>query len=144
MGSRGPKPVPVFDRLVRKAEWEGDCLVWTGFRNPKGYGTLTVRSGETRSTHRMMWTEHFGDPGEMCVLHECDNPPCMNPEHLFLGDRPANNADMRAKGRQRARGMLPECRRGHLYDKANTYWTPKGARYCRACHREAQQRYLGR
>lgn len=50
--------------------------------------------------HRFGWTLANGEiPPGMCVLHRCDNPPCVNPTHLFLGDRRDNAIDMIAKGR---------------------------------------------
>ncbi len=51
-------------------------------------------------THRVAWEDANGPvPDGKCVLHKCDNPPCCNPEHLFLGTREENNADRDAKGR---------------------------------------------
>ena len=78
---------------------EGPCILWTGYRNPGGYGTRWV-GGRTVYAHRQAWTEAYGDPGNQCVCHRCDNPACINVAHMFLGTNADNAADMVAKGRQ--------------------------------------------
>jgi hypothetical protein len=80
-----------------------ECWPWTGRIDQDGYGRFDV-DGRPQLAHRIAWTIEGGkEPwieGEVaCVLHRCDNPPCCNPFHLFLGTRADNNADMRAKGR---------------------------------------------
>jgi len=79
------------------------CWLWTGFRNPLGYGRLGVR-GRLELAHRVAWTLQRGPiPDGMGVLHRCDNPPCVRVAHLFLGTDADNNADKVRKCRQ-ARG----------------------------------------
>jgi hypothetical protein len=83
---------------VTKAEGD-ECWDWTAFRNPRGYGMIGMGRG-VRLAHRVSWTLHFGEiPAGMCVMHNCDNPPCTKPEHLKLGTRAENNEDRHAKGR---------------------------------------------
>lgn len=81
------------------------CWNWTGCVNEKGYGVVGV-PGERRTTkaHRLAYAVLVGAPGDLCVLHRCDNPRCCNPGHLFLGDRATNNRDMLSKGRHRKGG----------------------------------------
>jgi len=69
----------------------------------QGYRIVSVNGVKTYA-HRVAWeTAHGPIPKGMCVCHHCDNPPCIELTHLFLGTKPDNNADMVAKGRQ-ARG----------------------------------------
>jgi hypothetical protein len=86
---------------------KGDgCWEWTGWRNANGYGLLsTGPRGATRDefAHRISWELHFGlIPKGLYVCHHCDNPPCVRPDHLFVGPPAANTRDRDRKGRQRS------------------------------------------
>ena len=80
---------------------EGDCLVWIGRRHSFGYGRL-VLDGTPTLAHRVAFQETYGplEQGDN-VLHHCDNPPCVKPEHLFKGTKSDNLTDMWSKGRGR-------------------------------------------
>ena len=98
----GGQPAPLVGRFWgRVVRAESGCWSWTGWANAFGYGG--IYSHEKRGTvlaHRLSWTIHNGPiPGGMFVLHRCDNPPCTNPEHLWLGTRGDNIRDAAAKGR---------------------------------------------
>lgn len=85
-------------RFWAKVE-KGDCWEWRASREAFGYGVFTV-DGRRELAHRVAWRLIMGDiPDGMCVLHRCDNPPCVNPAHLFLGNRRDNQRDMARKGR---------------------------------------------
>lgn len=72
------------------------CREWQGAIGIKGYG----RVGGGGKAHRAAWELTNGPiPDGLCVLHRCDNPPCCEPAHLFLGTKADNNRDMYAKGR---------------------------------------------
>ena len=81
-----------------------DCWLWTGSRKGGkwGYGQLGSRDRRLapESAHRVSWEIHHGSiPDGMKVLHRCDNPPCVNPNHLFLGTLRDNTQDMLIKRR---------------------------------------------
>jgi predicted XRE-type DNA-binding protein len=81
-----------------------DCWEWQGTRMYKGYGHIAVRRKFYRA-HRVAWVLHHRQriPKGMFVCHTCDNPPCCNPAHLFLGTNVDNMQDMLSKGRQAAK-----------------------------------------
>jgi hypothetical protein len=77
----------------------GQCWVWTGASRPTGYGNFKINF-RTCSTHRFSWIIHNGSiPKGLCVCHRCDNPSCVNPNHLWLGTRKDNSEDMVKKNR---------------------------------------------
>jgi hypothetical protein len=85
-------------------ERSGDCLLWTGAKNPGGYGVAFLAEHGTTGAHRMSWILSHGPiPGGLFVLHKCDTPLCCNPDHLFLGTHADNMKDKASKGRSRNR-----------------------------------------
>lgn len=93
------KPV-IFERFASGISLaDNGCWIWTRSRNEKGYGRL--RWKPDRYAHRISWRIFRGHiPEGMDVCHHCDNPPCCNPEHLFLGDDTLNYQDSATKGRR--------------------------------------------
>src|SRR5947207_2239107 len=78
-----------------------DCWEWRAGRNPQGYGLFWLE-GRQQPASRVAWLASAGRiPETEWVLHRCDNPPCCNPAHLFLGTAKMNTQDMIAKGRDR-------------------------------------------
>lgn len=95
----------------------GRCWLWTGSRmpEPQNYGQIYGR-GRQLLAHRASYEIAVGPiPDGLWVLHRCDNPPCVNPEHLFLGTAADNSYDMVHKGRMRHNPLTGEAwRRAHL------------------------------
>lgn len=95
---RGPN-LPLEQRLWAGTVATGDCWVWTRATTDFGYGKIGD-GPRWRGTHVVSWELANGPvPQGLCVLHRCDNPPCVRPEHLFLGTVDDNNQDMIRKGR---------------------------------------------
>lgn len=86
------------NRFWSKTQKNGDCIEWSAHRSSKGYGEFYF-NGHTRRAHRISWIITNGEiPEGMLVCHRCDNPPCVNPEHLFLGSPKVNMVDRVHKG----------------------------------------------
>lgn len=99
---RGPAPGSVIERFWSKISFPAGgrgCWEWCGKRKG-GYGAFNVFNRFVMA-HRFSWTLSSGSeiPTRMFVCHRCDNPPCVNPSHLFLGTSLDNMRDMVAKGR---------------------------------------------
>jgi hypothetical protein len=134
-GSRTRRPD--FWTAVDQSGGSDACWPWQRHRNPEGYG-VTKLAGFRRA-HRLAWCLTNGPiPDGMLVCHTCDNPPCCNPAHLFLGTESDNRQDMLAKGR----GPQPwtTCRRGHELTDDNRRRRP--GRGCRICHRLQSRRAI--
>lgn len=86
-------------RFWEQVDTSGDCWVWKGYTLPNGYGSISI-NGKHVFVHRFSYSLHFGKiPDELCVCHRCDNPPCVRPDHLWLGTQQDNIADRNRKGR---------------------------------------------
>lgn len=112
-----------------------DCIEYSGgtFRN--GYGSANLWVGGRHYivyAHRLAYELAHGPiPPGMVVMHTCDNPPCVNADHLRAGTQGDNVRDASSKGRLR-RALKTHCKRGHEFTPDNTYFRPEG-RQCKAC-----------
>ena len=100
-----------FWKFVVKGESPEDCWKWTGYIN-HSYGMVGYTENDRhfqRLANRVSWEMHNGDiPPGLFVLHRCDNPPCCNPAHLFLGTQADNIHDAQEKGRLVSKRSLSE------------------------------------
>ncbi len=88
----------IFDKGVGEPT-VGGCTLWMGRKNEDGYGIVYVE-GRPKLAHRICFSiKKHAIPDGLCVCHSCDNPPCVNPAHLWIGTRGDNNRDRTAKGR---------------------------------------------
>lgn len=100
--------MPLIERFISRVTKAGDCWVWCGSKAPGGYGQLSV-GGKLQRANRVSWRLFRGEiPKGLHVLHRCDNPPCVNPEHLFLGTHGDNVRDMFSKGRGKFTRIPPK------------------------------------
>lgn len=91
----------LLERLMVRTKEVGECLVWCGAKNTRGYGFISLGTRIIR-VHRLIWQLANGSiPIGMNVLHKCDNPSCVKLDHLFLGTCRDNTRDAMLKGRFR-------------------------------------------
>ena len=131
---RGIEMRTVDPELADRVDVKGECLVWTGAKTMSGYG-MRKKGGIISYTHRVScaYANEQEIPKGMFILHSCDNPPCLLPEHLWVGTQEDNMRDMAEKGR--ANGGRPRkefCKRGHNLAEVS-YTRPDGRRKCRPC-----------
>lgn len=127
-----------FESKVEKSSLFG-CWLWTGTRTRTGYGQVWRVGLKRESAHRVAFELFVRplEPGEW-VLHDCDNPSCVNPAHLHVGDQRMNQREAVARRRHRETAKT-HCPQGHPYDEQNTSWRTRGGRLhrrCRTCHTE--------
>lgn len=147
-------------RFWQKVDRSPDgCWLWRGERQGQGYGVVALWINGDRErilAHRLAHVMATGDDiTDRVVMHSCDNPPCVNPDHLSVGSQLDNMRDCKTKGRMKLDGLAigqgmstprpasadkTECIRGHAYTEENTYRDPKGGRRCRQCARDYDKR----
>jgi hypothetical protein len=154
--SQEEKPLPVkrnplsatdFSEADRKRFWAkarkgnpDECWEWTANLNEHGYGRFMLNK-IVRLAHRVSFTLVAGEiPNDMQCCHRCDNPKCVNPEHLFLGTHTENMRDCSKKNRN-WNLKKTHCCKGHAFTSENTYINTHGNRSCRECGRKFAREY---
>ena len=114
------KDIARFYANVQKTK---SCWKWLGRKLKKTGRGLFRKNKQTFYAPRISYLINKGDIGNMCVLHSCDNPNCVNPKHLNLGTQTENIKDRDNKGRNRL--SHTHCKRGHQLSETNTrYYGP--------------------
>lgn len=140
---------PNYDPKIRKfAErfWarvnkhSSGCWIWQGSHNELGYGLIRIDKKVYRA-HRIAWELTHGTriPKGKQVCHSCDNPSCVRPEHLWLGNMSSNILDCSMKGRH-GQKRKTHCPKGHPYTGDNLI-IRDGRRFCRICRDEYSRMY---
>lgn len=143
-GPLAGRPTTLRDRFFAKVRVdESGCWLWQGHAFPNGYGAIRM-APDRRLAHRVAYELLVGTlPDGLVIDHLCRVRNCVNPAHL----------EAVTQGENVRRGVLadgrkiggPVCKRGHLYDAANTYVAADGSRSCRACAaQQARARRLKR
>lgn len=155
-------PKTAQERFYAKVDTEGPvmrqgltpCHIWTAARTDNGYGIFHLCAApdgtDVELAHRVAFLWAHGHWPQPHGLHHCDNPPCVNPDHLYEGTPKDNAADKSRRGRS----WRTHCQRGHLYTPETELWSGpsptdiargkgKPRRYCRICLEFTTARRLG-
>ena len=125
-------------RFFRHITKTNNCWEYSGTSGDNKYGRIWIR-GVSIGAHRFAYALGHGiDPGELFVCHKCDNPKCVNPDHLFLGTALDNMQDCTRKGRMKGvhpKSRQTQCIHGHDLTGDNLKVREDGRRNCATCAR---------
>ena len=131
-----------FDSYIEPEPMSG-CHLWFCATDPEGYGLLSIE-GHRRRANRVAYELAYGTfPISSQVLHRCDNPPCVNPLHLYLGTALDNMRDKLRRGRN-TNANKTVCKYGHPITAGHAY-IYNGKRFCKVCHGKSnREQYIKR
>ena len=135
-----PELVSRFEsKVVRDDCMTNGCHIWTAGRHKNGYGHMKVKT-KTLIASRVSYVIYKGEiPHGMQVCHRCDNPPCVNPAHLFIGTGSDNMNDCVTKGRN-VNASKTHCPEGHEYAGDNLRIHKDGLRRCFTCRKNPKRK----
>lgn len=135
-----PNTVEAFWANVEKTD---SCWIWRGCKDKDGYGLWTINYKQWRGHRFSFWVTHGKINTKSMICHTCDNPSCVNPDHLYEGNATTNNRDTVNRGRYT--NVFKErthCFNGHLFEGENLYYDSK-KRVCKICRRiHDKNRYI--
>lgn len=148
-GSPQYRRASVAARFWSKVEYTDGCWLWRGAKDQHGYGCFGINYRVIKAPRVAYELTKGSIPEGMDILHSCDTPACVRPDHLRPGTARDNAQDMLARGRhftpfkthRYTRPRQTECFLGHPFDAANTSIARDGSQRCRACARERTARY---
>lgn len=132
------RTVERFQSKIQKGDSENSCWIWLGAKHIRGYGYFGVSHGKNVYAHRFSYEISHGPiPDGMCIMHKCDNPSCVRPDHLQVGTQKDNIRDRDQKKRT-ATG-----KRSGVHTKPENFptWALRGENNDRACltQKEAEE-----
>ncbi len=141
--------MPNYEFLIQSIkDCSDDCLIWPYFKDKQGYGSVYTNpslsyKSRMQYCHRVSWTIYNGlpIPEGFDVLHKCDNPPCFNPKHLFIGTQADNNRDRDEKGRHVAPDKRGEKHHLHKLKESDVLTIIKRYREGGVSHRKLAEQY---